>query len=80
MAKALGKQDADCAQDFVDMLVQLQKDCGVADLRMSDFGIQEDEFERLAENARETMGGLFTADPKELSHEECVAIYQKSFK
>ena len=62
------------------MLVQLQKDCGVADLRMSDFGIQEDEFERLAENARETMGGLFIADPKELSHEECVAIYQKSFK
>jgi len=78
MAKVLGKKDADCAQDFVDMLVQLQKDCGVYDLKMSDFSIGEDELDRLAENARETMGGLFAADPKELSHEECVAIYQKS--
>ena len=64
----------------MDVLVQLQKDCGVADLKMSDFGIQEDELDSLAENARETMGGLFTADPKALSHEECVAIYQKSYK
>ena len=80
MAKALGKEDASCAQDFVDRLVQLQKDCGVAELKMSDFGIQEDELERLAENARETMGGLFMADPAELSHEDCVKIYQKSYK
>ena len=80
MAKAMGKEDASRAQDFVDVLVQLQKDCGVADLKMSDFGIQEDELDSLAENARETMGGLFTADPKALSHEECVAIYQKSYK
>ena len=80
MAKALGKQDADCAQDFVDLLVQLQKDCGVYDLKMSDFGIREEELDTLAENARQTMGGLFTADPKELSHEECVAIYRKSYR
>ena len=80
MAKALGKEDASCAQDFVDLLVQLQKDCGVADLKMSDFGIQKEELDRLAENARETMGGLFMADPAELSHEECVEIYQKSYK
>lgn len=80
MAKALGKQDADCAQDFVDMLVQLQKNCGVYDLKMSDFGIGEDEFDRLAKNARETMGGLFEVDPCELSHEDCVGIYQKSYR
>lgn len=80
MAKALGKQDADKAQDFVDVLVQLQKDCGVSTLKMSDFGIQEDEFDTLAKNARETMGGLFGADPKELSHEECIAIYEKSYR
>lgn len=80
MAKALGKADASCAQDFVDVLVQLQKDCGVADLKMSDFGIQESELDALARNARETMGGLFGADPCELSHEQCVAIYQKSYR
>lgn len=58
MAKALGKADASCAQDFLDVLVQLQKDCGMADLKMSDFGIQESELDVLARNARETMGGL----------------------
>ena len=80
MAKTLGKEDASSPQDFVDLLVQLQKDCGVYDLKMSDFGIQREELDRLAENARETMGGLFMADPAELSHEECVAIYQKSYR
>lgn len=80
MARALGKEDAASPQDFVDMLVQLQKDCGVFDLKMSDFGIQEDELNTLAKNARETMGGLFTSDPCKLSHEDCVAIYQKSFR
>lgn len=80
MTKALGKADASCAQDFLDVLVQLQKDCGVAELKMSDFGIQESELDVLARNARETMGGLFVADPCELSHEQCVAIYQKSYR
>lgn len=80
MAKALGKKDAACAQDFVDVLVQLQQNCGVGDLKMSDFGIKLDELDKLATNARETMGGLFAADPTELSHEDCVSIYKKSYR
>ena len=80
MAKALGKADVSCAQDFVDALVQLQKDCGVYDLKMSGFGILEEELDTLAKNARETMGGLFGADPCALSHEACVAIFQKSYR
>lgn len=80
MAKALGKQDAATAQDFIEMLIKIQKDCGVYGLKMSEFGICEQELDALAENARNTMGGLFAADPCELSHEECVAIYQKSYR
>lgn len=80
MAKALGKTDAACAQDFVGALVQLQKDCGVYGLKMSDFGIQKEEFDTLAKNARETMGGLFAADPVKLSQEDCVAIFEKSYR
>lgn len=80
MAKALGKADAACAQDFVAALVKLQKDCGVGELKMSDFGIQKSELEVLAKNARETMGGLFGADPKEVTHEDCVAIFEKAYK
>lgn len=80
MAKALGKEDAATAQDFVDALVQLQKDCGVDDLKMSDYGIVESELETLAENARGTMGGLFMADPCEVDHKACVEIFRKAYR
>lgn len=80
MAKALGMKDAKEPQDFITMLKKLQEACGVADLKMSDYGLQKDEFDKMAKNARETMGGLFTFDPCPLSHEDCVKIYEKSFR
>lgn len=30
--------------------------------------------------ARETMGALFTANPCEMSHEDCTSIYEKSYR
>ncbi|MGG7153488.1 iron-containing alcohol dehydrogenase, partial [Clostridium neonatale] len=63
MAKALGMEDAKSPEDFITMLVKLQEACGVADLKMSDYGIEKDEFDKMAKNARETMGGLFMCDP-----------------
>lgn len=80
MAKALGKTNADKAEDFVTALADLQKACGVDDLKMSDYGISADELDVLAKNARDTMGGLFGADPTPMSHEECVSIYERSYK
>ena len=62
------------------MLVKLQEECGVADLKMSDFGIEDTEFMTLAENARATMGGLFFADPCELNNEDCAGIFEKSYR
>jgi alcohol dehydrogenase len=62
------------------MLVNLQEACGVANLKMSDYGFTPDEFDILATNAKETMGGLFLANPYELKHEDCVEIYRKSFR
>jgi alcohol dehydrogenase len=62
------------------MLDMLQRDCGVAELKMSDYGIRPDEFERLARNAMETMGGLFQCDRATLSVADCVAIYAASYK
>ena len=80
MAKLLGNEKADKAEDFVTALVELQKACGVDGLKMSDYGITPDEFEKMAVNAKETMGGLFLNDPAPLSVEDCVKIYQKSYK
>ena len=80
MAQALGMQDAKKPEDFLTALTKLQQDCGVADLRMSDYGITPDKFDKMAANARETMGGLFAANPCEMTHEDCVAVFRKSYR
>ena len=80
MAKALGKKDATQPMDFISALTDLQEQCNVADLKMSDYGIRPDEFMTLAQNARATMGGLFEADRVPLSDEECAAIFEKSYR
>jgi len=80
MANALGKADASQPMDFVRVLADLQKACGVSGLKMSDYGISRDEIPELAQNARDTMGGLFSVDPCEISHADVVAIYEQSYK
>ncbi|MDT8718796.1 iron-containing alcohol dehydrogenase [Clostridium sp. 19966] len=80
MAKALGMQEAKDPQDFITMLIKLQEACEVANLKMSDYGIQKSELDKMATNARETMGGLFMCDPCPLSQEDCIKIYEKSYK
>ncbi len=34
----------------------------------------------LARNARETMGGLFLANPCEMTHEDCVGIFERAYR
>jgi len=76
----MGIPDADKPEDFITALVDLQEKCGVADLKMSDYGFAPDEADALARNARETMGGLFLANPCEMSHEDCARIFEKSYR
>ena len=80
MAKALGKTDAKSGKCFVTALADLQKRCGVDGLKMSDYGIGKDDFDTLAANARDTMGGLFDFDPVPLSHSDVVSILEKSYR
>lgn len=80
MAKAMGFQDADKPEDFLTALHELQKACGVENLKMSDYGFTQDEFMTLAVNARETNPGLYAANPCELSDEDAAEIYRKSYR
>ena len=80
MAQVMGIKDADKPEDFIVALAKLQQDCGVDGLKMSDYGITPDEFEKIAKNAMETMGGLFESDPYPLTIEDCVEILKKSYK
>lgn len=80
MARMMGKDNANDPMDFVDALNELMKACGVAELKMSDYGIRKEEFPTLAKNAFDTMGGLFEVDPMKLSIEDCIAIYEASYR
>ncbi len=80
MAKALGKTDSSKPMDFVEALAELQEACGVASLKMSEYGIKKENFARYAQNARSTMGGLFDGDPAPLSDADSVAIYEASYR
>ncbi len=80
MARFLGKQDADKPEDFITALVDLQKACEVDNLKMSDYGIQPEEFSEMATNAIEVMGGLVACDRQPLTHDEIVEILRQSYK
>lgn len=80
MAQLMGMKDASKPEDFITMLVKLQEDCGVADLKMSDYGITPDEFPKMAQNAMDTLGVNFTNDFVTLSIEDCVNIYTESYQ
>ena len=74
MAAAMG------GTDFVAELVALQEKCGVRDLKMSDFGITEDELDAIAQNAYDTMGFLFDFDPVQITPEQTVGILRAAYK
>lgn len=75
---ALPEQDRPMA--FVGALMDLQASCGVRNLKMSDFGIKAEDMPLCAENARQTMGGLFRLDRYRLSPEETEAIMRNAYK
>lgn len=80
MARFLGKEDATEPADFITAIAALQEACGVGGLKMSDYGILPAEFDAMATNAIEVMGGLVACDRQPLTHDEIVEILRKSYK
>ena len=80
MAQAMGMPEDDKPEDFLTALTRLQEACGVADLKMSDYGIMPDEFEKLMRNTREVMGVMFTSDRVQMTDEDIIDIYRQSYK
>ncbi len=66
--------------DFIDALIRMQKECNVYGIKLSDWGLNKEDFPKMVQNARHTMGGLFTLDPRPLTDDEVLDIYQKSFR
>ncbi len=73
MAAAMG------GTDFVAELLKLQAACGVDDLKMSDYGITEEELPAIVANARDTMAFLFELDPVALTDAETLGILRRAW-
>ena len=80
MAKAMGNQNANSASDFIVALDKLIADIGMADLKMSDYGIKRDILTKLPQRTREVMGGDLSADPRPLSDDEILGIFERSYR
>ena len=80
MAEIMTQQKSNRPSDFIDALIRMQKECNIYGLQLSEWGLKEEDIPKMAQNARDTMGGLFMFDPHPLLEEEVIAIYQKSFK
>lgn len=76
MAHALGRADG----DFVAALAELQKQCGVDDLKMSDYGMENGDFGKYADHAFADMGGLFRVDAKQLTKDDVIGILSRSYR
>lgn len=80
MAEKMTMQKSARPSDFLDALALMQRECGVDNMKLSEWGITPADFERFALNATATGGMMLDLDPRFLNKEEIVEIYQKSFK
>ncbi|BCS87384.1 iron-containing alcohol dehydrogenase [Pseudodesulfovibrio sediminis] len=65
---------------FLDALDTLITDIGLADEKLSDYGVTREEIPALAENALTTMGALFDITPVQMNIEDVIAIYEAAYE
>ena len=75
-----GLSDAEKPMTFVRAMQKLKKECGVDNLKMSDYGIRPDEMETLARGAHKMMSNLFAMDRYTLSLQENIDIFKAAYR
>lgn len=75
-----GLSDAKKPMAFVRAMQKLKKECGVDNLKMSDYGIRPDEMETLARGAHKMMSNLFAMDRYTLSLQENIDIFKAAYR
>ncbi len=84
MARLMGASEASIAAQgpnaFIAELTRLMEECGMAELKMSDWGIAESELAAIARNAVTTNDALFGHDPAPLTEADVTAILAASYK
>lgn len=79
LARAMGRTEAQNPADFFAALWELLDACSLANLSWTEEGFTKDDFPALIANARSAMGALFRCDPKELSDEDLLEIFERAW-
>ncbi|MBN1636075.1 MAG: iron-containing alcohol dehydrogenase [Deltaproteobacteria bacterium] len=85
MARAMGEDvenlnDYSKATLFINALERLIAKVGLDTEKMSDYGIVPEDFENLAHNAFDTMGGLFRVTPVKMSEDDVIRIFKAAYE
>lgn len=80
LAQTMGETSADKPEDFLRCLNKLLADCQVEELTMSEYGIKREDLPRYAKEVRSSLAELFLNDPVNLTEEDCLEIYEASFR
>ena len=79
MARLMGAKDATEPGAFVDELSRLMRECHVDGLKMSDWGLVQEELPAIAANAVATNAALFAHDPSPLTAQDVTEILRASW-
>lgn len=80
MARAMGEENVNSPNAFITALKKLISNVGLANLKLSDWGLKIEDAEKMAENSFEAMGGLYLLDPVELTQEDAVAVIREAIR
>jgi len=80
LARAMGVEDAVQPSDFLSALSRLIHDCGMQDLKMSDWGITCEELPAMTEVCRSAGAHAFEQDANYFTFEDTLAVYEAAFR
>ena len=80
LARAMGVEDAVQPSDFLSALSRLIHDCGMQDLKMSDWGITREELPAMTEVCRSAGVHAFEQDANYFTFEDTLAVYKAAFR
>lgn len=79
IARAMGKK-GDSPNELVEALAELRRVCHVDAIKLSEYDLTRDELPAIADNAFDTMGGLFQLDPVALTRADVIRILEDSWR
>ncbi|MDX9889016.1 MAG: iron-containing alcohol dehydrogenase [Anaerovoracaceae bacterium] len=80
MATLMGVENPKTGLDFVERLRLLYEECGISEIKMSDYGIEKENFEKIVDIAMAHAASEFRAEKTPLTKEQCVNLLNKSYR